>query len=303
MLPIERLRVRSLDVDSNEVTWGIAGSSMEDALDYTFQVFRSESPEGPFEPITQTFEDRYIFVDRRLPAGDKFRQIWYRLRVTKKGGQTPVFEDFGPVCRQAEPDLVANYIRRMELTLFTQATARLCWLFKRRTFGARCPSCWDPVSGKKARANCLTCYQTGFLRGYLNPIEVWIQIDPAAKAQQNQGQQAAQHTATTARTSFYPNIVPGDVIVEAENKRWRVDKVTQSERLRTPIKQELVLLQINDTDIEYKLPINLDEALRDIQPSPPRMFTNPTDIQSSIDERTPDVFANYRTYPRGPLEE
>lgn len=301
MLPVERLRVRSLDVDSNEVTWEIAGATQEDALDYTFQIFRSESPEGPFEPITQTFEERYIFVDRRLPAGDKFRQIWYRLRVTKKVDDT--FHDFGPVTRQAEPDLIANYVRRMEQTLFTQATARLCWLFKRRTFGVRCPSCWDPVSGKKTRANCLTCYQTGFLRGFLNPIEVWVQIDPEAKAQQNNPQQLSQITMTTARMTFYPNVNTGDVIVESENKRWRVDKVTQSERLRSPLKQELVIFRINDTDIEYRLPINLDEALKDIQPSPPRMFTNPTDIQDSIDERTPDIFANYRTYPRGPLEE
>jgi hypothetical protein len=301
MLPIERLRVRSLDVDANEVTWEIAGSSMEDALDYTFQILRSESPEGPFDPITQLFEDRYIFVDRRLPAGDKFRQIWYKLRVTRKVDQTVV--DFGAVTRQADPDLIAGYVRRMEQTLFTQATARLCWLFKKRTFGARCPACWDDVSHKKKRANCLTCYQTGFLRGFLNPIEVWIQIDPEAKAQQNQAQQISQITMTTARMSFYPNVNTGDVIVEAENKRWRVDKVTQSERLRTPIKQELVIFRINDTDIEYRLPINLDEALKDIQPSPPRMFTNPTDIQGSIDERTPDIFANYPTYPRDSGEE
>lgn len=300
MLPVERLVVRSLDVDANEVTWEVASSSLEDALDYRMQVFRSESPEGPFDPITQPFEDRYIFVDRRVPAGDKFRQIWYKLRVTKKATSTS--QDFGPATREAEPDLVANYIRRSEMTLFTQAIGRMCWLFKKRTFGARCPSCWDSVSGKKSRANCLTCYQTGFLRGYLNPIEVWVQIDPAAKAQQNNAQQINQQTLTTARMSFYPNVVPGDLVVEAENKRWRVTKVTQSERLRTPIKQELVMLQINDTDIEYKLPINLTEALRDIQPSPSRMFTNPTDIAGSIDERTPDVFAIYPTYPRD-LEE
>jgi|GEM_PF-1156499 len=299
-LPIERLQVRSLDTDSNEVTWEIADATQEDALDYTFQVFRSESPEGPFEAITLAFGERYIFVDRRLPAGDKFRQIWYRLRTTHKA--TSEVTDFGPECRQAEPDLIANYIRRMQMTLFTQATARLCWLFKRRTFGVRCPSCWDPVSGRKTRANCLSCYQTGFLRGYLNPIEVWIQIDPAAKSQQNNAQQIGQQTGTTARTSFYPNIVPGDVIVEAENKRWRVDKITLSERLRSPIKQELVILQINDTDIEYRLPIKLDEAIQDIQPSPPRMFTNPTDLNSAISDRIPDVFANYPTYPRD-LEE
>jgi hypothetical protein len=299
ILGIQNLRVRSLDVDRNEVTWET--DSSDDALDYTFQVLRSESPEGPFDPITGTFEDRYIFVDSRMPAGDKFRQIWYKLRVTHKASSE--IHDYGPVTRQAEPDLIANYIRRHELVLFTQATGRLCWLFKARTFGPRCPSCWDTTSHKRTRANCLSCYDTGFLRGYHNPIEIWVQIDPPAKAQQNHAQQIEQTVMTSGRTSFYPNIVPGDLLVEAENKRWRITQVTQSERLRAPIKQELVMRQITDTDIEYRLPLRLDEALKDIQPSPPRMFTNPTDLNTAIDEKTPDIFANYPTYPRNAPEE
>jgi len=300
VLPIERLRVRSLDADENEITWELADGTLEDALDYTFQILRSESPEGPFDAITQPFEERYIFVDRRLPAGDKFRQIWYRLQTKHKA--SGALKDYGPVCREAEPDLIANYTRRMEQTLLTQATGRLCWLFPRRSTGLRCLSCWDSISKRKTRANCLSCYDTGFLRGYNNPIEVWIQIDPAAKAVQNNSQQTSQTTMTTARMTFYPNVRPKDLIVESENKRWRVEKQTQSERLRTPIKQELVLFQLNDTDIEYRIPIKIEQALKDIQASPPRMFTNPTDLMDSIDEMSPDIFANYPTYPRDPEE-
>lgn len=299
-LPIDRLRVRSLDVDRNEVTWEVQ-DTQEDALDYTFAVLRSESPEGPYDSITQPFEDRYIFVDARVPAGDKFRQIWYKLRVTHKASTTS--QDFGPVCREAEPDLIANYIRRHEMTLFTQVNGRQCWLFKARTFGPRCPSCWDRVSHKRTRSGCLDCYNTGFLRGYHNPIEVWIQIDPSAKSQQNQAQQIDQQVMTTARTSFYPNIVPGDLVIEAENKRWKVQQVTLSERLRAPIKQEMSMRQLNTSDIEYRLPINLEEALRDVQPSPPRMFVNATDLNSAIDEKTPNVFANYATFPTNATEE
>ncbi len=293
-LPIDRLKVRSLDVDRNEVTWEVA-DTQEDALDYTLQVLRSESPEGPFDAITQTFEDRYIFVDSRVPGGDKYRQLWYKLRVVHKA--TSDISEFGPVCREAEPDLIAQYIRRHEMTLFTQVTARMCWLFKARTFGPRCPSCWDRVSHKRTRSNCLDCFNKGFLRGYHNPIEIWVQIDPPAKSQQNQAQQIDQRVATTARTSFYPNISPDDLLVEAENKRWTVDTVKVSERLRAPIKQELTIIQRVTSDIEYRVPINLEVALRDIQPSPPRMFTNPQDLIAAIDEKTPNIFANYPTYP------
>jgi hypothetical protein len=299
-LPIDRLRVRSLDVDRREFTWEI-NDSQEDVYDYTFQVLRSESPEGLFDPITDTFEDRYIFVDSRVPSGDKYRQLWYKLRVVHKASGD--VRDHGPVTQEAEPDLVAQFIRRSEMTLLTQVIGRLCWLFKLRTFGARCPSCWDTVSHKRTRANCLSCYDTGFLRGYHNPIEVWIQIDPPAKTKQNLPQQIGQMVSTTARTSFYPNINPGDLIVEAENKRWRITTVSTSERLRAPIKQEMQILQVANTDIEYRLPVNIDQALKDIQPSPPKMFTNPTDLNSYIDERVPHVFANYPTYPRDAGEE
>lgn len=298
-LAITDLRVRSLDVDRAEVTWEL-GQTYDDPRDYTMTVWRSESPRGPFEAITQEFEDRYIFVDARVPRGDRFRQLWYKLVVKNKADTSTV--EYGPASLEPEPDLIAAYIRRSEMTLFTQVTGRLIWLFKRRTFGMRCPSCYDRVSGKKLRSNCPTCFSTSFLRGYHDPMEVWVQIDPAAKAQQNQAQQAAQHQATTARTSFFPNIVPGDVLVEAENRRWSVLTVQMSERLRAPIKQELTMRAIERTDIEYTLPINLDRALRDIQPSPARMFTNPTQLANTIDERTPNLFANYETYPKDPTQ-
>jgi hypothetical protein len=54
-LRIERPRVRSLDVDRNEITWEVT-SGTQDALDFTFRVLRSESPEGPFDPLTPEFE-------------------------------------------------------------------------------------------------------------------------------------------------------------------------------------------------------------------------------------------------------
>jgi hypothetical protein len=299
-LPIDKLRVRSLDVDRKEFTWEV-NDTQEDVLDYTFQVLRSESPEGPFDPVTETFEDRYIFVDARVPSGDKFRQLWYKLRVMHKASST--VRDFGPLAQEAEPDLVAQFIRRSEMTLLTQVIGRLCWLFKIRTFGPRCQSCWDPTTHKRTRANCLDCYDTGFMRGYHDPIETWFQIDPPAKTQQNNSQQIDQQVSTTARTSFYPNLNPGDLIVEAENKRWRITAVSTSERLRAPVKQEVQIRQVATTDIEYRLPIKLDRALKDIQPSPPRMFTNPTDLADAIEERTPNVFANYETYPRDASEE
>lgn len=284
--------VRSLDVDRAEVTWEIE-DTQADVYSYDIQVFRSESPEGPFEPVSPTFVDRYIFVDGRAPFGNRFRQLWYKVRVTHRGSGE--FTETKPVTHEAAPSLDAQYIRRNEMTAFIHVIGRACWVFKKRTFGPRCPSCWDSEMHKRTRARCLECFDTGFLRGYMDPIEVWVQVDPHAKSKQNQAQQVSQLTTTTARLSFYPNISPGDILVEAENKRWRVVHVMQTERLRAPIKQELSLHAIEPSDVEFRLPINLDRALRDIQPSPPRMFTNPTTLDAALLERVPNAFANYPT--------
>ena len=295
VLKVEKLLVRSLDVAIMEITWE-TDNNVVDVLDYTFQVLRSESGEGPYEVLTPEFEDRYIFVDRRVPNSYRFRQFWYKLRVKHKAsGDT---QDFGPETQTAEPDLIAQTIRRLEQTAFTQVIGRLCWLFPRRTFGTRCRNCWDPGLSARKRSNCLECYDTGFLRGFLNPIEVWVQIDPVAKAVQLQQFQKDQQQLTTGRLTFYPVVKVGDVLTELENQRWRVVGVTTTERLRATIKQEITLRAIMPTDIEFKLPLKLQEPLRDVQANPGRMFTNPQNWDNAVDEKTPNVFANYPTLPR-----
>lgn len=298
-LKIDKLLVRSLDTTVMEVTWE-TDSTQVDVLDYTFQVLRSESGEGPFEPITDRFEDRYIFVDRRVPTSDIFRQLWYKVRVRHKASGDTL--DFGPVAQEPAPDLYAQAIRRMEQTIFTQVIGRQCWLFPRRTFGTRCTNCWDPRLGAKKKASCESCYDSSYIRGYMNPIAVWVQIDPVAKAVQLQSVIKDQAQVTSARMTFYPVVKPDDVLIELENKRWRVVGVETTERLRATIKQTLTLRLIRPTDIEYKLPLNLDVALKDIQVSPGRMFTNPHNLDNTIDEKTSNIFAYYPTFPSNPDE-
>ena len=294
-LRIQNFKCRSLDVDRQDLSWTVL-DTQEDVHDYTFQVFRSESPEGPFDKISDEFEDRYFFVDARVPIRDKFATLFYRLRVKKKSTAETV--DVGPVARAADADVFAQYIRRAELTLLTQVIGRQVWFFPRRTFGQRCPSCWDFTLGQQKRAGCLDCFDTGYLRGYLDPIEIWMQIDPSGRNVQLQGPQKDQQNQAGARTSFYPPIKPGDVIVELENKRWRVISTSTSQRLRAPIKQELNIREIQRTDIEFKMPINLQNALQDVQASPSRMFSNPRNLDNLIAERLPNAFALYETYPK-----
>ena len=293
---LRQLRVTSLDVDFHEVTWAVAPTTV-DILDYQFQVLRSESVEGPYEELTPPFEDRYAFVDNILQVAHRWRQYQYKIRVIEKvSGDT---KEFGPVAHEPEPDIVASELRRHIRLLMREFAGRRCIVLPVRTFGQRCPDCWHPVLEKRVKSGCITCYDTGFNRGYLYPIETFTQIDPSSKSQQHSNTGETQQDNTTMRLGFYPPIKPGDLIIEAENIRWRVTDQTQTEHSRAAVHQEVKLHRIPEKDIEYAIPVHFDTALKNLFITPARNFTNPFNLTNFESEEIPGIFSLYpTTYPR-----
>jgi hypothetical protein len=294
-LVVKDLRVRSLDVDFNELTWKLEDTS-EDTLDYNFQVQRSESPNGPFDNLAVAFQDRYSFVDNTLTGGHRWRKYFYQLLVTRvTTGDSDVF---GPVSKDPDPDLTALELRRHMQLLFREFAGRRCWVLPVRTFGQRC-SCWNPTLRSRTRTGDLACFDTGFVRGYLHPIESWIQMDPSPKTEQNTNVGAQQQVNTTARLAWYPPLKPRDVIIEPENRRWRVVQVNQTEQGRAAVHQEVQLHEIPPKDIEFAIPLNLSEALKDLWLNPSRNYTNPMKLEAFMDGEIPKIFSLYNsTYSR-----
>lgn len=273
--------VRSFSLDWLEFTWEIENTEL-DPFDFDWYVERSESPEGPWDPLAGPFSDRYRFIDNRVNLQHRWRQLYYRIRsVEKANADNVAYSSWSTL--GAEPDLIAQEIQLLERTVWREFTGRKCYLIPVRTFGQYCPHCMD-VSGigstfRKLRSNCLTCYDTKFARGYLNPIEIYIQFDPSPKTQQLQGTGETQQSNTTARMSNFPLVKPRDLIVEAENRRWRVVQVSSTERLRAKVHHELMLHEIVKGDTEFQIPIDPGD-LRDLEPSPERNFSNPQNLEA-----------------------
>ncbi len=296
---VSRFRIRSLDLDFNELSWEIDTftGAAADILDYTFTLLRSESPEGPFETITPPMVDRYLFVDTNIKIGNIFRKYYYRIRITETA--TGKFKDTPSASLEPEADLIATELRKHMNLLFREFVGRRCWVLPVRTFGQRC-GCWDTVLNRKTRSGCRTCFDVGFVRGYLSPIEAWVLVDPTANTQQqtNVGEQQQQNT--TARMGFYPSLKPRDLIIEPENQRWRVVQVNQTEQVRAGVHQEVQMHLIPRNDVEYQIPINLDTALKDLWLAPARNFTNPQNLENFLDEEIPGIYSLYPTsYPVG----
>src|SRR5690606_23061212 len=215
-LEVRNLRVTSLDVDFHEVTWEV---SAEDVFEYTFNVLRSEAQEGPYDDLSGPFEDRYSFVDNIIQIQHRWRTYFYKIRVTRKADGE--YADYGPVSMEPQPDLMAMELRRHLRFLFHEFVGRRCIVLPKRTFGQRC-ACWDVRLNKRTRSGCRTCFDTGFVKGYLHPIEAWVQVDPSPKTKQLSGIAHTHQDNTTMRLGYYPTVKPDDLIIEPENKRWRV---------------------------------------------------------------------------------
>lgn len=291
---LTRLRVTSLDVDFHDVTWALAPTSV-DILDYTFMVLRSESPEGPWDVLTPPFEDRYEFVDNIIQVAHRWRQYNYLIRVTEKtSGDT---KDFGPVAHEPEPDILATELRRHIRVLMSEFAGRRCIVLPIRTFGQRCPDCYHPVLKKSMKSGCLLCYDTTFVRGYMHPIEAYLQIDPSSKSTQHTNVGETQQDNTTMRMGYYPTLKPDDIIVEAENIRWRVVSQTQTEHSRAVVHQEVQIHRIPEKDIEYAIPVHFDKALKNMYFTPVRNFTNPQNFSNFETEAIPSIFEMYGRRP------
>ena len=228
MLKVVKLVARSFDLDCVDLFWETTDFQADDALNaitsYDFYVERSESPEGPWDPLAGPFQDQYIFRDFSPNLLHKWRKLFYRLRVVYK--PTSAEEIFGPTALLPEPDLIALEIQRQEDVLFREFVGRRCFVFPVRTFGPRC-SCYDKISGRKTRTGCLMCFDTGYMGGFLRPIEAYIQLDPEAHNPSNTNVHGErQELNTSARLISFPPMKPKDILIEAENKRWRIVTVS-----------------------------------------------------------------------------
>lgn len=289
MISITKLVVRTYDIDHLDIFWEIPEVT-EEIEGYDFFVLRSvDGPAGPFDIIAGPFYNTFNFRDPGVHQLHRWRNYYYKIRVTHRATQTT--QEFGPEWLRAEPDRLGLEFQRRQNLLLQEFNGRLAFLFPALTFGQRCGNCWDVgpkgnTIGRATHQNCQSCFDTTFVGGFATPIAFFVQFDPAPKAVQRTDFEEHQFSATTARTSAFPPIKAKDMIIEAENKRWLVNKVSGTEKLRSAVRQELELWELAKDDIKFKVPVDFDLLA---QHSPKRTMTRPMSLQSELAQPVPDL--------------
>jgi hypothetical protein len=283
MLEVTNIRVRSFNLDYLDIYWDLA-PTYEDVLDYEFVVQTSDSEFGPYYdltiPIVDLFHVRDITVKGRHSV---YHKRYYRVIARKRADNTvtATFPELGGVRMSAPPDLYALEMARINNLKLREFMGRKVWIFPRKQSGQRCGVCWDKTMSRKTRSACPSCFDTTWVGGFHPPVEVWCMIiSPAEQSAQTNFTRVANQN-TTMLAGNYPELSEGDVVVEAENIRWRVGSDLQKIRkARALIRQQVAVHAIPKSDIEYTLPIRLADAdVRDLMASPERNYTNPSNLE------------------------
>jgi len=270
VISITRVRVTGFSRRYLDVDWEIAPTN-DDLQEWEFYVERSEAEAGPFLEIAGPLVDRYYVRDNTAPQVALNRLLFYRVRAVNKSRRYEFYSDV--VDREGREDLIAAEIGSLETMLFEEHVGTLTWLFVRRTFGQRCPQCWDDVLGKKTSDQCPTCFGTGFSGGYHYPVEFHAQIDKAPRVTQSSTQLSHQQMTCGFRCPGSPRVSPDDLVIDFRNRRYRVVSVAPTSRLGVEVRQEGQLLELQPGSIEDAVELKVEA--RALALAAYRNFTNP----------------------------
>lgn len=242
---------------------------------YTFKVERSSSDAGPWELLIAGAQNIYNYIDDfdHQPAfSDEGKphlyglsvNPYYRVTVIPPSGcvNSAQTESHG---FELELDPVARGLRRRlrydEGIIFKRLNGVRLALLKRRTWGERCPDCYDSVTRATTKEQCLTCYGTSFVGGYMNPVIVWGRVNTpkAPEAQFTDSPRTLREAATHVITLLdIPLLEDDDLIIEtATNDRHIVRKQTRTELRRRSVHQQVTTSLMERGSVEYRIPVDL----------------------------------------------
>jgi hypothetical protein len=235
------------------LNWGLVPAPISG--EFTFSIYRSQGQDpSDFVLVKDGLKNVFTWKDPDANQKSKHRKWFYKIRATDDC--TGYFKESKIESNPEIRDRIAiSIIRRNDMLLRTKVGVD-AYVVQERTAGQRCPECWDEVKQRVSKGNCESCFNTGFLKGFMTPIHAMINFTPSPKQVQMMNFGEMQPNQTTAWMGPFPEVKPRDIIVEAGvGTRWRVVNTSATRKRRLIVHQNLLLKEINRSDVEWELPI------------------------------------------------
>lgn len=261
-----------------------------------YRVLRSGSPGGPWDVVSPDidgtiYEDELNNGDDGHNILDARREIWYKVAMyvdSSLYAESPPTDEEGNVAvsvEQVDPlglmgehketsvqnrtvfmrnptqprrlALVQRLVTRRSLVALHRFNGTQLTLFKRRNWGPRCTTCYDPRANVVLFSECPECYGVGRQYGYYTPIEFFGKLD-VQESQLNiaEGGQT-RITQATIQTIQYPVVAKHDIIYSHDDgKFWEVAQMMDGASLQgRGLTQIFAVLEVSPTRSVYNLPI------------------------------------------------
>lgn len=239
--------------DKATISW----KTPDDWGECSFHVYVSESDSGPFRKLTQSPVQGLVFEDTSSRKFSKYNKDFYVVEA--------ILLDKGEAVLRSKPTSWENKPRRF-VELRGLEIQRRFWLmltkfmgvetlvFKRRTFGKRCSTCWDYSAKKVTNDQCPECMGTGWSQGYIQPYSTFMQFDVTLNNKDLTALGRSEINVIAAMTISFPEIDDWDLVFRVKDSRmYRVDKVTTTELLTSTVSQRLQLVELPKNFVEYSL--------------------------------------------------
>lgn len=266
-LSIEITRLLPLHPRGIFLQWDLINPT--EAGSYCFNIYRAGAPEGPWEPLSLGGYDIYNYSDAFPSSSTQaatdintlslVRGIFYRVVAIPPSGADNQVE----VVSVVEPRLdgkqrlLKRKILRDESLAFRKLNGVEIAVVKRMHWGPRCSKCWDKVTKTVTRANCTTCFGTGFSPGYFAPILTLGRRGTLPTAKQISPQGVADYRPTQVTILDAPKVEPDDILVFLkDNKRFVVKSAIQTELKTVGVHQKFEVSELPRSSIEYRLVVD-----------------------------------------------
>lgn len=283
MLSPSNIRLRAFDRGYLDIIWDL-GSTFENVADYDIFVQRSEAEFGAYVDVSPALVAVEHFRDITVQNyASFFSKIYYRLRIKKRGtAEETTFPELGGARLEARPSLAALEMARHNNLRLKATEGRLVWIFKRKHSGQRCTTCFDRAMQRSRRADCPTCFGTTFVGGYHAPVITYAQVLTPQEATQHTMNGPVESKNSFLKLGNYPELAEADIVVEAENVRWKVgNAITRIEHSRTLVRQQCPIHAIPVDDIEYSLPVASLIQAAALEATPEWNYTNPHNLDTA----------------------
>lgn len=220
---------------------------------FNFKIYRSGSPEGPWELIKDNAGAVYSYEDVKPEVQGMNTDVWYKVT---SGALSSVPRSVLHEMPKRQY-LIWRKMVRDEDVMLRKGNGRLLAIAKRKHWGVRCTECWDSRSGKIIKKLCLSCFGTAFEGGYFSPIDLWGTIKPGTPGTDFSTESSVPEVETcTMMVQYYPVVRRGDIIIEKEvNRRWEITVEQSTELLRNPVHQDITISRLPINHMIYSLVI------------------------------------------------